>query len=57
MKQEKTTTITLRAVPADVYDEILRVQSQERLEKRKQFSLESAVYKIIKSTIKKDGTI
>lgn len=52
---DKPKTMILKAIPPECYDELLRVQLDEKKKHRKQFSLESAVYKIIKSTIKKDG--
>lgn len=55
LQMDKLTSITLKAVPDECRKEILRVQAEERVKHKKQFSLESAVYKIIKSTIKKDG--
>lgn len=48
---EQMPAITLKDIPDDIYAEILRVQTKEMAEKKKQFSKESAVYKIIKSTI------
>jgi len=47
--------LMLKKLPPECYEELLRVQAAEKIKNQKQFSLESAVYKIIKSTIKKDG--
>lgn len=48
----KPKALNLKAIPEDIYNEILKVQSAEKIKHNKQFSLESAVYKIIKSTVK-----
>lgn len=48
----KPKALNLKAIPEDVYNEILKVQSAEKIKHNKQFSLERAVYKIIKGTIK-----
>lgn len=45
-------SMVLKSIPEDVYKELLRIQGEEKLKNNKQFSLEFAVYKIIKSTIK-----
>lgn len=51
MKQK---SMILKAIPDEVYEEIQRVQFEEKKKLKRQYSLELAVYKIIKSTIKKE---
>ena len=46
--------MVLQAIPEDVYDEILRVQGEQKRKLKRRYSLEFAVYKIIKEAIKKD---
>lgn len=55
MEDDQLKKILLKRVPPECYDKILEVQAEERIRTKKQYSLESAVYKIIKSTIKKEN--
>lgn len=54
MDAKKRKSMILKAIPDDVYDEIWRVQCEEKKRIKRQFSLELAVYKIIKDAIKKE---
>lgn len=48
----KPKSMVLQAIPEDVYDELLRVQAEEKKKIKRQYSLELAVYKIIKDAKK-----
>lgn len=45
-------SMILKAIPDEVYAEIQRVQYEEKKKLKRQYSLELAVYKIIKDNIK-----
>lgn len=45
--------LLLKGIPEDVYKELLRVQYEQKQKYNKQFSLEQAVYKIIKVSAEK----
>lgn len=51
----KPKSLTLKTIPEDIYRELLRVQGEEKAKRNTQFNLEQTIYKIIKSSIKKDA--
>lgn len=51
----KPKKLLLKGLPEDVYAEILRKQSEHKMKYKTQISLEVIIYKIIRSTIKKES--
>lgn len=48
----KPKSIFLKDIPEDIYDEIQRVQYEEKKKRKTQYSLVQAVFKIIKESKK-----